>query len=190
MNRTMIVPALLAVALAAGVYVVSERPARARMQILKADLATEETAVEAYRRELTGLQPLIARRDAITAETERHQPGREAFDRVSALYNALDSLARGNRLRVEEITPSVEETVRYFTEPGAGAGNRIVPIQMTVRGEYRCLADLTAVVEKFPAWDHLLSLYVTGGPDLSPNCRLVLSFAANVNAPMEVAAHD
>jgi Tfp pilus assembly protein PilO len=188
MTKTTVIPVLLAVVLTAVVYVVSEQPARARISALTAELAAEETKVDAFRQELIRLQPLIARRNAEAATVARQLPGSEAFDRVSALYNVLDSLGRRDGLRVEEITPSIEETVRYFTE--AGAGNRIVPIQITVRGAYRSLAGLTAAVEKNPYWDHLLSLQVMGGPELSPDCRLVLSFAADVNQRVEVAVHE
>jgi hypothetical protein len=190
MNRTVIIPVLMAAVLTCATYFVSERPARHRIQALQAELTGEEAKVEGYRRELTGLQALIVRqKEDIVRRTADHM-GSAAIDRVSVLYRLLDSLGRQDGLRVEEITPSIEETVRYFTGGGDGSGNRIVPIQMSVRGGYRSLANLAAAVEKNRYWDHLLALLVAGAPDLSPDCRMTISFAADLNRQQETTGNE
>ncbi len=190
MNRTAIIPVLMAVGLTVGVYFVSERPARHRFQDLKAELAAEEARTEEYCRDLTKLEKLIAQHKANTAYAGAGQTGLVALDRISTLYRLLDSLSRQDGIRVEEITPSIEETVQYFMGEGDGSGNRTVPIQMSVRGRYRNLADLAEAVEKNPFWDHLLCLRVMGGPELSPDCRMTISFAADLDRQRETASSE
>ena len=190
MKKTALVSAIMAAALFCGAYFGSERPARNRIQTLKAELMAEETRVEQYRHNLVLLQSLITQRrdDSLPNASNRTAPA--AMDRISALYRLLDSLGQGEGFQVDEITPSIEETVRYFAGGGDGSGCQIVPIQMTIRGRYRRLADLVAAVETNPYWDHLLSLQVAGTPDLAPDCRLTISFAADLNRSWETASNE
>ncbi|MDD4051190.1 MAG: hypothetical protein PHR28_04730 [candidate division Zixibacteria bacterium] len=190
MKKTAIASAVLVATLFCAVYFGSERPAHHRIQTLRAELTAEETQVEQYRRDLVLLQTLITQHkvDSAIASPSRTAPA--AIDHISALYRLLDSLGQGEGLQVEEITPSIEETVRYFAGGGDGSGSQIVPIQMTIRGRYRCLADLVAAVETNPYWDHFLSMQVAGVPELAPDCRLTISFAADLNCTRETTGNE
>jgi Tfp pilus assembly protein PilO len=191
MKKTAIVSAVVVAALFCGAYFGFERPARHRLQMLSADLAGEEIRTEQARQDLTQLQALIARHraDSVTAAAvKRTSPA--TMDHISALYRMLNRLGQGEGLRVEEITPSIEETVRYFAGGGDGSGSQMIPIQMTVRGRYRRLAELVSAVETNPYWDHFLSMQVAGSPELAPDCRLTLSFAADVNRTREAARDE
>ncbi len=181
MNRTAVIPAIVVISLLCLSYLVQERPAMARIGALQAQIEVADARQETDQQNLVQLQTLLGRMPEPKPNQRAGLAEVPGLDRVGLLYHLLDSLAARDGNRLEEITPSLEETIRFLAQKSSDTTTLLLPVSLTIRGRYQNLAELVGRLEHSPYWGKLLLLNLTGAAEIQPDCRLTVTFAANLS---------
>lgn len=132
------------------------------------------------------LQEYARLRDSLQA-TDR---GYDAIDEIASLYRALDSLGNRGGCRLDEITPSLDEVVRFFAQWESAKAPMLVSVRMNLTGGYQPLTRLVADLESSSFFHNLRESRMSGSDKLNPYCQLDITFVAALDNRLELFRND
>lgn len=190
MKRTVLISVILAVLIAGGWYVGFNRPAGVAIKSLRQQVQAEYQKLDTYRTCLTGIDNIIREVDSLNAAIGTDDRAFSGRDEVVILYRMIDSLCDRPQYTLEEITPSLEEVIRFLREWDSAESAVYIPIRIKILGPYRPLAELVGKVENGPYFDRLEFCRLAGSEKLYPDCRLELGFVAGLYNKMGLLADE
>jgi len=107
-------------------------------------------------------------------------------DEMIALYTALDSLCHEPGYNLHEITPSLEETIRFLRQWARADTSLSMPIRIKIDSGYRRLARLIESIEAHRYFNRMQACRLYGSDQLYPDCALDVSFTARLGNRMEL----
>jgi Tfp pilus assembly protein PilO len=190
MKKQMIVAPLIMVLVIAAWYLVWCRPQLERQGQISQQIAEQQKTVIAYRTALAHYQQWKNEYRQMYAQLDTSGAVFAGKEEVVSLYLTLDTLCRQAAIHLDEITPSLEELIRYLRECEKTDSAITVTMRLKVRGEYRSLAGIVETVEKANYFDRPATMQMHGSDELNPECALDFSFVANLGKRLETADHD
>lgn len=186
MSRAVAYPMAVVILILGGWYLLWARPMDARMAGWNDAIRTEELKLTAYRQALTRFNEHIEEYNRLHAIAEKTPPVFSAADEITALYQALDSLCHRPGYRLEEITPSLDEVIRFLRQWPHSDSTASIPIRLRVRAAYRPLAQILEMLEQSKYFQRVTFCRVSGSDELYPQCALDLAFRAGLNNRLEM----
>lgn len=110
--------------------------------------------------------------------------------KVISIYYMLDSLCRQAPVRLEEISPSVEETVRFLRDAQQTDSSVTVTIRIKSRGDFFALGRLVTDIEQMRFCGRITYCRIQGSDELYPYCSLDFAFVAHLGRRLEMATID
>jgi len=190
MRRSLILALGLAILVIGGWYAFWGRILNSRVSKLHQEIQAEEQKSNAYRQALIQLEQLLSEYRAIRSELTAHPLPAAGTDEVIALYRTIESRCRQYSLRLNEITPSLEETIRYFRQRAASDSAISISISVKTTGPYPLLADFIEAIERNPYFGRLSRCGIYGSEALHPYCQLDLTFVAELGRQRRLADND
>lgn len=176
--------ALLAVP--GGWYYFIGRSLAARTASLEKATIAVDTRIVHYANVLRNVEESMDEYRRLNAIFAGRQVSFSGKDEVVGLYHALDSLCRQPGYDGAEITPSLEQVIRFLREWAQADSAVSIPISIRVNGSYNDLATLVEAVEQSRHFDHLALCRVNGSKQLYPRCGLDLTYFAKLDNRMEL----
>ncbi len=185
MNRNAIIGAVILIALMAIWYLYWDRPMARERRSLRAQIQVEQTKLATYQEALARFKDQINEYQKTRSEAGKPVVPFSAESRIIGLYETLDSLCHKPGFRLDEITPSLEETVRFFRQWASTDSTLSMPIRIKIKSDYRSLANLVATVEKLPDFAGMDDCRIDASDQLYPDCALDMTFTAALGNRME-----
>jgi Tfp pilus assembly protein PilO len=185
MKKTLTFILLMLLAIPGGWYLFFGRALNAQSDLVKKEIAATEAKIAQFAAAMRNIEKHFddyRRLNAVIADRQSSFSGR---DEVVGLYRALDSLCHRRGYDKAEITPSLEQVIRFLREWARADSSVSIPISIRVEGSYRDLAELVAAVEQSPHFDHLDRCHLYGSERMAPRCGLDLTYVARLDNRME-----
>ena len=180
MIKTIITIFVIIISISAGWYFMFSNPAEAKIAVLRQDVEMAESKLRIYHEALRQIDEYLNQFDSLQAALIESGASLSGTDEVITLYRFLDSLCCGKEYTLDEISPSLEEVIRFLKEWEKSESLAFIPIRIKIRAKYIDLSELIEVIETSNYYDHLLSCRITGYPELYPYCHLDLAFSAGL----------
>ncbi len=190
MRRSMILALAMAVLVICGWYTFWGRILNSRIFGLHQEIQAEEQKSSTYRQALVQLEQLLSQYRAMHSELMTHPFPKAGTDEVIALYETIESRCRQSSLKLNEITPSLEETIRYFRQRAVSDSAISISISVKTTGPYQQLADFIQAIERNRYFGRLSKCGIYGSEALYPYCQLDLTFIAELGNQMGLADND
>jgi hypothetical protein len=190
MKKQLAIAPLVFALIITGWYFIWCRPQMTRQKVIISRIAQQDSGIASYRAALAGYD---RGKDEFRALYTRLDTTGAVFagkEEVVSLYMTLDSLCRQAAIHLDEITPSLEELIRYLRECEKTDSSVTVTMRIKVHGEYRPLAGIVETVEKARYFDRLTMVQIRGSDELYPDCALDFSFVANLGKRLEISGLD
>lgn len=181
MKRTLIKSLIAAVCIIGGWYLAWGRPAMMRISTVEKNIAAEEKKLTTYREGLLRFEEQIREYQRLHAEMTDNPVMFSGRDEVVALYHALDSICHQPGYRLEEITPSLEDVIRFLRKWTQSDTLISIPLRIKIRATYRSLAQLVKVIEESRYFNHLSFCRLYGSDEMYPYCALDVAFMAGLS---------
>ena len=187
MKNTKIICFLVLTVVALAWYTMLHLPGMARLDTLYSEIGVEEQKLLNSQQALVYFAPSMEKYDKLRTLARQHGVYLSGPEEAIALYQALDALCSQPGLDLEEITPSLEEMIKFQRERQNGNSVASVPIRIKIQGRYKRLVGLIETIERHPYFDNWLTTQINGSEQYYPNCLLQAAFAAKLGKSMEVA---
>lgn len=190
MKRHRVVAPLVFALVIAGWYFVWCQPQMTKQKLIISRIAQQDSSIASYRVALAGYDHWKDEYRVLYTRLDTTGAVFAGKEEVVSLYLTLDSLCRQTAIHLDEITPSLEELIRYLRECEKTDSSVTVTMRIKVRGEYRPLAGIVETVEKARYFDRLTAVQIRGSDELYPDCALDFSFVANLGKRLEISGLD
>ncbi len=144
---------------------------------LRTQAASEDARLASYQATLASVSATLDRMKLV--QSDRLFSSR---DQVTRLYRVVDSLCNTDGLQLDEITPSLEETIAFLKQDHRPGIRARIPVQITVRGKYSSLARLSDNIQKLEHYRETSRCQVSGSRGMYPQCLMILGFLASVES--------
>lgn len=186
MKRVLAFSLVVIAVIIGGWYLFLGRPAEIRLQSLEKEISTEKKKMGTYRVALARFDERIKEYNQLHSTIVDYQVSFSGRDEVVALYHVLDSLCHRPGYHLDEITPSLEEVVRFLREWAQSDSTITIPIRIKISGNYRSLAQLVQEVEQSEYFSRLVFCRLSGSEDIYPQCALDVTFIAGLSNRLEM----
>lgn len=186
MNRIVIISVVMLAALAGAWYMYWERPMASERRDLNKQIWAEQKKLAMYREALTRFNSQLDEFRKVKSKSGRPTIPFSAESEIIGLYESLDSLCHRPGYRLEEITPSLEETVRFLRQWADSDTALSMPIRIKIRADYRSLAALIGTVEQLRDFSEMNDCRLDASERLYPDCMLDMTFTAGLGNRMEL----
>jgi len=190
MRRTAIYSAMALVAIVGAWYLLWGRPLEHRVIMIKNSLRAEDDRLATYREALGRFENQMKDLRALNSAIDSGSVSFSGQDEIIALYSSLDSLCRRPEYQLEEITPSLQEMIRFLRQWSQSDSALSVPIRIKINGPFQPLAGLVKAVEGSRYFRRLDMCRMYGSDQLYPLCGLDLTFVAGLSHRMELFGHE
>jgi Tfp pilus assembly protein PilO len=165
----------------AGWYFLLGRPLDMKVVSVSAQLTAERKKLAAHEKALASIPELLKSYDSLKTTVGHSYSDFSGEEEVTRLYQTLDSICRRPDYKLDEITPSLQEVIRFLREWEVSDSAIYLPIRIKIYGRYQPLARLIETVEASSYFDSLTHVSLNGSDELYPNCRLDFSFVVGLN---------
>ena len=186
MRHTLIISLIVIIAIMGGWYLSLGRPATDHIARLDKEIHAEAGKLKAYQEALASFNDRIQEYNRIDSVLERQSIPYSGKDEVIALYHVLDSLCHRPGYKLNEITPSVEEVIRFLRQWTRADSTISIPIRIKIEADYKILARLVKEIERGEYFENLRDCRVYGSETLYPRCGLDLTFVAGLTNRLEM----
>lgn len=185
--RKVAILTIAALAVIAGAwYVYFEKPMASQRRELRRQIQVERQKVDTYQKILSRFDDKIEEYQNLRSSTDRTAAPFSGENEIIGLYESLDSLCHRPGYRLEEITPSLDETVKFLRQWADSDTTLSMPIRIKINADFRSLADLIRAVERYRNFTRMKDCRVQASDKLFPDCALDMTFIAGLGNRKEL----
>jgi Tfp pilus assembly protein PilO len=156
---------------------------------LDRQIQAEQQKLSTYRMAVARLTNKIDEFRRLNSDSERPTP-LSGENEVIGLYKSLDSLCRQPGYQLDEITPSLNETIRYLRQWAISDSTLSMPIRIKINGDFKSLGRLIQTVERHQNFLRMDDCRIHASEKLYPDCTLDMTFIAGLGNRMELFGHE
>lgn len=190
MRKAGVIAVLLVLAIPGAWYILWGKSLTQERRELNKQILVEQQELATYRVVLARFNTDIDKYRSMKSDSERPTTPFSGEDEIIGLYESLDSLCSQPGYRLEEITPSLEETIRYLRQWANSDSTLSMPIQIKINGNFRSLARLIGTVERHRNFLRVDDCRIHASEQLHPDCALDLTFIAGLGNRTELFGHE
>jgi hypothetical protein len=157
---------------------------------LNKQIQAEQQKLSTYRMAMARFNNKIEEFRHLNSDSKRPATPFSGENEVIGLYESLDSLCRQPEYRLDEITPSLEETIRYLRQWANSDSTLSMPIRIKINGDFRSLSRLIQTVERHRNFMRMDDCRIHASEQLYPDCTLDFTFIAGLGNRMELFGHE
>jgi len=183
MNKSALISIALGLAIIAAWYVLMGRPLTYQISDAQKKIKVADKKAVTYQQVLERFKDQISEYRRVNDSLKTVSVSYSGKEEVVGLYREIDSLCNQPGFELEDITPSLEEVIRFLRQWAVADSSINIPIRIEVNGEYRSLAGLIKTIEQRRYFAGLQRCHISGSENLRPLCRLELTFEAGLGNP-------
>lgn len=190
MRKASLTAVFLVLAIPSAWYVFWGKSLANERRELERQIQAEQQKLSTYRMAMTRFNTKIDELQRLNSDSKRSTTPSSGENEVIGLYESLDSLCRQPGYQLDEITPSLNETIRYLRQWAISDSTLSMPIRIKINGNFRSLAGLIQSVERHRNFLRMDDCRIHASEQLYPDCNLDMTFIARLGNRMELFGHE